>query len=182
MEQADPILLILDLDETLIHATEEPSTREPDLIVGPYTVYRRPHLDEFLIACSACFRLAIWSTGSDDYVSWVAGRIIPQDIELAFAWGRSRCVRRYDSELFDEYHAKDLKKVRRLGYRLARVLIADDTPRKVRRNYGNAVYVPPFLGDPDDHVLPLLARYLISLRGVADVRTVEKRGWPMDSP
>ena len=33
----------------------------------------------------------------------------------------------------------DLKKVKRLGYRLERVLIADDTPRKVHRHYGNAL-------------------------------------------
>lgn len=138
-------------------------------MVGPYAVYRRPHLAEFLAACSACFRLAVWSTASDDYVRAVVGRMVPQGIDLAFAWGRSRCVRRFDPESFEEYHLKDLKKVKRLGYRLERVLIADDTPRKVRRHYGNAVYVPPFLGDPEDGTLPRLARYLMSLRDVANV-------------
>ena len=69
---------------------------------------------------------------------------------------------------FEEDYVKDLKKVKRLGYRLERVLIADDTPRKVRRHYGNAVYVPPFFGDPEDGTLPRLAGYLISLRDVAE--------------
>jgi len=171
------ILLILDLDETLVHATEEPLGRPHDFVVGPYSVYRRPHLDEFLAACSLRFRLAVWSTASDDYVRAVIGRIMPPGIDLAFAWGRSRCVRRYDHEAFEEEFLKDLKKVRKLGYDLRRVLIADDTPRKVRRQYGNAVYVPPFLGDPDDEALPRLARYLMSLGDVANVRTLEKRGW-----
>ena len=72
---------------------------------------------------------------------------------------------------------KDLKKVKRLGYRLERDLIADDTPRKVQRQYGNAVYVPPFFGDPDDESAAPAGRFLVSLRDVPNVRTLEKRGW-----
>ncbi len=64
-----------------------------------------------------------------------------------------------------------------MGYRLERVLIAADTPRKVHRHYGNAFYVPPFFGDPTDEVLPRLARFLISLSEVPNVRTLEKRDW-----
>jgi RNA polymerase II subunit A small phosphatase-like protein len=146
MEPDSPLLLILDLDETLICATEEPLRREADFAVGPYAVYGRPYLGEFLRSCSAGFRLAVWSTATDEYVMPVVERIMPPGVEPAFVWGRSRCVRRYDPEQFEEYHAKDLKKVRRLGYRLERVLIADDTPCKVHRHHGNALYVPSFFG------------------------------------
>lgn len=176
MEPDSPILLILDLDETLVHASETLLHREPDFVVGPYSVYKRPHLSDFLAACSASFRLAIWSSASDDYVRAVIGLIMPTGIEFDFLWGRSRCTRRYAPDYLEVEYTKDLRKVRRLGYRLERVLIVDDTPRKVGRYYGNAIYVPPFLGDPD-MVLPRLARYLISLRDVSNVRAVEKRGW-----
>lgn len=182
MEPDGPILLILDLDETLIHASEGPLGWEHDFLVGPYRVHRRPHLDEFLTSCSEAFRLAVWSSASDDYVREVVGRIMPPGVDLAFAWGSGRCVRRYDPERFEDYFVKDLKKVKRMGYPLDRVLIADDTPRKVQRHYGNAVYIPPFFGDPEDRTLPRLARYLISLRHVANVRTLEKRGWSGDVP
>ena len=181
MESDSPILLILDLDETLVHAAEAPLSREHDFKVGPHLVYQRPHLKEFLVACSACFRLAIWSTGTDDYVASVVERIRPPGVEFAFVWGRSRCVRRYDPEQFEYFHVKDLKKIRRLGRRLERVLIVDDTPRKVQRHFGNAVHAPPFLGDPEDDALPRLARYLISLHDVANVRILEKRGWATHS-
>jgi TFIIF-interacting CTD phosphatase-like protein len=182
LEKPSPILLILDLDETLIYATEEPLRRTHDFDIGPYTVYLRPYLTEFLTSCAACFRLAVWSTATDEYVRPVVERIMPTGVEPAFVWGRSRWVRRYDAEQFEEYHVKDLKKVKRLGYRLERVLIADDTPRKVDRHYGNAVYVPPFLGNVEDEILPRLARFLISLRDEPNVRTVEKRGWSSVSP
>ena len=181
-DQAGQILLILDLDETLIHATEAPLPRGHDFLVGPYSVYRRPYLAEFLTSCSACFRLAVWSTATDEYVRTVVDRIMPPGVEPAFVWGRRRCVRRYDPERFEEEFLKDLKKVGRMGYPLERVLIVDDTPRKVARHYGNAVYVPPFVGDPDDETLPRLARYLVSLRDVANVRAVEKRGWSRALP
>jgi TFIIF-interacting CTD phosphatase-like protein len=177
MEAETPNLLILDLDETLIHATEESLEHEHDFLVGPYRVSRRPHLAEFLTSCSAAFRLAVWSSASDDYVREVVGQIIPPGIDLAFACGRSRCVRRYDPELFEEHPVKDLKKVKRLGYPLDRILIVVDAPRKEIRNHGNVLYLPPFRGNPEDRMLPKLASYLDSLRHLSSVRSVEKRGW-----
>jgi TFIIF-interacting CTD phosphatase-like protein len=177
-----PLLLILDLDETLIYATEEPLGRSHDFTIGPYSVYRRPFLSEFLTSCSACFRLAVWSSASDDYVHTIVETIMPPGIEIAFVWGRNRCVRRYDPELYEDYFVKDLKKVKRLGYCLDQVLIADDTPRKFERHYGNAVKVPPFFGDPDDDTLPRLASYLTSISHTTNVRSLEKRDWYRNQP
>src|SRR5436305_15137663 len=111
MDRGDRILLILDLDETLVYAAEEPLGRAHDFVVGPYAVYRRPHLTEFLAACSACFRLAVWSTASDDYVRAVVGRVMPPGVEPAFASGRSRCVRSCDHEALEESF-KDLTEVK----------------------------------------------------------------------
>lgn len=55
------------------------------------------------------------------------------------------------------YPAKGLAKVRRLGWSLKRVLIIDDEPIKLRKNYGNAIYVSPFEGAKEDNELELLA-------------------------
>ncbi len=130
MKPDGPILLILDLDEMLVHATEEPLGHEHDFLVGPYRVYRRPHLADFLTSCSESFRLAIWPSASDVYVREIVGRMIPPGVNLALAWDRSRCVRSYDLDLYEEHPLKDLKKVKRLGDHLDRILIADNTPRR----------------------------------------------------
>ncbi len=177
MNEESRILLILDLDETLVHAVERPIARPHDFLVGPYFVYRRPQLGAFLMACAARFRLAVWSTAGDEYVREVVGRILPSGVELAFAWGRSRCVRTYNTDWLEDEFLKDLKKVKRAGYSLERVLIVEDTPRKVHRHYGNAVYVPPYLGATDDDVLPRLTDYLDSIHQAPNVRDLEKRGW-----
>ena len=60
------------------------------------------------------------------------------------------------------------------------MLIVDDTPKKVERNFGNAIYAKPYFGDPEDSELRDLSRYLKSLAALANVRSVEKRGWRND--
>lgn len=90
---------------------------------------------------------------------------------------RSRCVERFHPEFRDRYWVKDLKKVKRRGENLGRVLIVDDTPRKLERNFGNAIYVRAFEGDSHDQELRLLQTYLQSLATCSDFRQVEKRNW-----
>ncbi|MDQ4120460.1 MAG: hypothetical protein M3209_03335 [Acidobacteriota bacterium] len=44
MQNAGKKLLVLDLDETLIYATEEELERKADFRAGQYLVYKRPFL------------------------------------------------------------------------------------------------------------------------------------------
>lgn len=174
---SEKILLIFDLDETLVHATEDALEREADFIVDPFLVYQRPGLETFLLECAGLFEIAFWSSASADYVEAIVERITRAGVHPVFVWSRARCTRRTDFDLWDEYFAKDLKKVKRKGIDLCKVLIVEDEPRKVRRNYGNAIYVKPFLGAIDDSELPQLGRYLATLSTASDVRTIEKRNW-----
>lgn len=171
------MLLILDLDETLIYAIEKSLEREAGFRVGPYYVYRRPHLNEFLLSCLDDFQIAVWSSSGACYLASVVKAIFPKQVAPAFVWGRERCVHRYDPECLDMYFVKDLKKVKRLGYSLDTVLIVDDTPQKTERNFGNAIYISPFYADASDSELQKLAAYLKSLAQVPNVRSIEKRGW-----
>lgn len=182
------ILLILDLDETLIHATATRLGDDYAFQLYHYYVYKRPGLNAFIAGCAEKFQLAVWSSASDDYVAEVVKRIFPAEIKLAFVWGRSRCTPLVMPQT-DEYgyynlygrshyeYAKLLKKVRRLGFDVNRVLIVDDTPEKVRNCYGNAIYPTPFLGNPDDNELVILAEYLDSLKVAENTRSIEKRHW-----
>ncbi len=53
-------LLILDLDETLIFGSEDRLHREADFRVGPFFLYKRPFLDQFLKSVS---RRLMWRSG-----------------------------------------------------------------------------------------------------------------------
>ncbi len=179
------ILLILDLDETLIFATTEPLTRKEDFKVGDYFVYKRPYLAAFLQTIHKHFTLAVWSSASDDYVTSIVEQITPPDVSFTFIWGRSRCTYKRNhlasSYLHDDYqeyyYTKPLKKVKKKGYSLEKILIVDDSPYKVVQNYGNAIYPKEYRGDLRDEELKYLATYLETLKDCKNVRTVEKRGW-----
>lgn len=170
-------LLVLDLDETLIHATEGMLDREPDFEVGPYSVYKRPGLSKFLSVVYEHFQLAVWTSSTRQYAVPVVASIFPPEMELRFIWSRERCTMRFDAEQHDYEWAKNLDKLKRRGYRLEHVVMLDDTPAKLSRHYGNLVRVKPFYGDLDDRELAQLQEYLPTLKDTANVRAVEKRFW-----
>ena len=174
----EPQLLVLDLDETLVFATESALTRPADFVAcGLYHVYARPHVHHFLVRCGRHFELAVWTSSSEDYAAEIVDHLFPDRAGLRFVWGRERCTLYADLERGTSHWLKDLKKIAKLGFGLERVLVVDDSPEKLRRNYGNHIAVTPYEGDPADDELLALAAYLQSLRAAGDVRTIEKRGW-----
>ena len=170
-------LLILDLDECLIYGSETVLPRAADFRVGPYHLYRRPFMADFLKEVASMFDLAVWSSASSDYVGEIAAEICPDDCEWEFVWARDRCTPRMHGETMETVYIKDLKKLKRLGYSLDRILFIDDTRGKMARNYGNAIYVTPFEGADEDNELEGLLGYLSSIQNEPNFRKVEKRGW-----
>lgn len=170
-------LLILDIDETLVHAREIPLDREPDFRTRLYHVYKRPHVDTFLDFCKMHFKVGVWTTGGDEYADDVVRFVFPKDYPLEFLWSSERCTRRYDSLMQESYEIKNLKKLTKKGYWLENMIIVDDTPRKLDQNYGNLVAIKGWTGDPEDKELLRLMKYLLDLKDVENVRMVEKRFW-----
>jgi RNA polymerase II subunit A small phosphatase-like protein len=170
-------LLILDLDETLIHATETKLEIVEDFRYEQYYVYKRPNLNKFLEDVSKHFTVGIWSSADDDYVKEIVQRIIPETMDLKVVWGRSRCSVKRDYD-YDQYNfEKRLDKLKKQGFRLEQIILVDDSPEKTRSNYGNAIYIKEFLGEQNDQELKFLFDYLLTLKEVENIRTMEKRGW-----
>jgi len=173
-------LLVFDLDETLVHATEVPQ-REPDFRVFEYSIYRRPYLAQFLKVCSEHFEIGVWSSAGDDYVAKIVQAIFPKPRELRFVWGASRTsIRRTATaarDMSEPHYVKPLKKLKRFGWSLNDMLVIDDSPEKCIDNYGNAIYPAPFFGQADDDDLKYLAAYLLTLKDHPNLRRLEKRGW-----
>jgi len=169
-------LLILDIDETLLYATKKKLQRDCDLVVGPYNIYLRPHLSRFLRELADYYELAVWTSSGSHFAEAVVAQL-PFHVQPSFVWSRNRCTQKTDWETRERIYIKDLKKVKRLGYELGRILIVDDSPEKIYRSYGNHIHVQPFSGDPNDSELYLLEKYLISIAGAENVRSMEKRFW-----
>ncbi len=172
-----PKLLILDLDETLFHTADRPLGRPADFWAGPFHVYYRPGVREFLQFCRDHFQVAVWTSSTELYAATMVRQLFGPDYPLAFLWARNRCTRVFDPELQAERRVKDLAKVRRRGFDLTQVLVVDDIPENLARSYGNLVRVRPYQGEEQDQELSLLTVYLRELADVPNVRTIEKRGW-----
>lgn len=171
-------LLVLDLDETLVYATERPLDRAPDFVIeDKYYVYRRPHLAAFLGYAFGHFGVGIWTSASADYATAVvASTVLPVGVP-EFVWDIRRCTRRFKPELQRDYWIKDLRKLRQLGYALERTLMIDDSAEMLERNYGNLIRVSQYTGEPDDKELHWLMLYLPTILAVDNVRTLDKRAW-----
>lgn len=177
MNDLKKILLILDLDETLVCSTESKLSYPEDFIVGEYFVYKRPGLAKFLDFVSTYFDVAIWTSSTEDYAQEIVKNIIPENYSLNFIYGRTKCTLTYLFEHYEYVYIKNLSKLKRLNYSLERILIIDDSPEKIRKNYGNHICVAPFTGSKEDQELFLLVKYLDKIKTIKDVRRLEKRWW-----
>ena len=171
------LLVILDIDETLVFSTLTPLDRREDFMIDQYYVYRRPHLNDFILFCLDNFRSAVWSSSSPSYAKDMMDHILPPTNKLEFIWSRDQCTQRIEPETGQLFWLKNLKKVKRRGYDLDRILMIDDSPEKLQKNYGNHLLVKPFLGDETDNELVYLKKYLESIKETDNIRSLDKRRW-----
>ncbi len=169
-------LLVLDLDETLIHATET-SDKEEHFIVGPYVVFKRPRLEHFLNFCNQHFEIGIWTSSTQNYADEIVKEIMPKDIEISFLWARDRCIADRNLNTDEIEWVKDLRKLKKKGYNLDNIVVVDDSPEKLKRNYGNLIRINPFFGDTTDDELEKLESFLFMIKDMGNVRVFEKRKW-----
>ncbi|OGF63794.1 MAG: hypothetical protein A2Y62_09175 [Candidatus Fischerbacteria bacterium RBG_13_37_8] len=170
-------LIILDIDETLIFATEISLETKADFFCSPYFIYRRPHVDEFLMYCRKEYEVAIWTSASESYALDVIKSLFPINYPLAFIFTEDRCTKAFDHLTKSLRFIKDLKKVKRKGYSLQDVIVIENNPSNISRQYANVIPVISFIGDPSDNELLQLMTYLDYLKAVEDVRKIEKRDW-----
>lgn len=173
-------LLILDLDETLLHSSLPNALRDPALpsfdVAGWRTQFR-PGLQRFLLDAQLLdWRLAIWTAAGSAYAEHALNALREHtrlDPRFEFVFTRERCT---PPPAFDPHRAplKDLKKAFRRGWRKQSTLILDDRADGIRRHRGNHLPIHPWHGDPNDDHLTRATRALERLATVLDVRQAAK--------
>jgi carboxy-terminal domain RNA polymerase II polypeptide A small phosphatase len=168
-------LLVLDLDETLVHSTYNPTYGPPDLHVFEFYIYYRPFLQYFLRAISKSFDIGIWSAGTQNYVEEVVSKIMPKDVNPIFVYGRWKC----DERDFNGFiiHVKPLKELEVFGYNIDKMIIVDDSPEKCIDNFENAIIPRKFVGQDFDMELFDLLIYLDSIKYVNNFREINHKNW-----
>jgi carboxy-terminal domain RNA polymerase II polypeptide A small phosphatase len=170
------ILIIFDLDETLIYATKVLLDRIEDFRIGDYYVFKRPFLDSVVVNLSQYFSLAVWSSGTEDYVKDITEKLMSTGVKFEFIWSRANCTVHFDKDYNDYFYIKKIDKVRKLGFAKEKILIIEDQYQNVHLNYGNAIIVKPFRGDDDNELLSL-CNYLLTFKDTQNVLNIDKRNW-----
>ena len=179
-------LIILDIDETLIHTESVPLEYEKyydydfkfkGLGKSLYYTKKRPFLDQFLKYVFESFDVAIWTAAGEDYALEILKGINIDKSKLKFFYTQENCTIKLSYDYSDYYGVKNLNKLKKKGYNLDKVLIVDDKSETAVNNYGNLIQVKPFTDDLDDTELLKLISYLETIKDEPNYRRIEKRGW-----
>uniref|UniRef100_A0A672N775 protein-serine/threonine phosphatase n=1 Tax=Sinocyclocheilus grahami TaxID=75366 RepID=A0A672N775_SINGR len=174
-------ILVLDLDETLIHSHHDgvlrPTVRPgtpPDFILKVvidkhpvrFFVHKRPHVDFFLEVVSQWYELVVFTASMEIYGSAVADKLDSNKGFLKRRYYRQHCT------LDSGSYIKDLSVVHD---DLSSIVILDNSPGAYRSHPDNAIPIKSWFSDPSDTALLNLLPMLDALRFTADVRSVLSR-------
>lgn len=178
-------LLILDIDETLVHAHSPgegpmPSRPHDFTIFHDTKVFKRPYVDTFLLECTKLFHVGLWTASGDEYASAIADHLFPHVDEgkPLFVLSSSDCTRIQVGER--QVVLKEVSKIHSMfGFHKDEIIIVDDTPSTSSRNLSNGLCVPPYWGTLGDdclyHLLEFLKEAANSPRWGSSV--VDKHHW-----
>ena len=182
-------LLILDLDECLIHSVHKTKVSEMsynfyknsfDVLDGMYRTMRRPHLEDFLNYAFGNFNVAVWTAASADYASEVLKNIGINDSDLTFFYSEKNCTPKYDYGdgwgMGHYIYYKNISKLKKRGFDMEKILMIDDKPEYID-SYGNVIKIEAFYGDDSDSELLNMIKYLDLIKDEENYRVIEKRNW-----
>ncbi|KAK0144101.1 CTD nuclear envelope phosphatase 1A [Merluccius polli] len=163
-------ILVLDLDETLIHSHHDgvlrPTVRPgtpPDFILKVvidkhpvrFFVHKRPHVDFFLEVVSQWYELVVFTASMEIYGSAVADKLDNNRNILKRRYYRQHCTLDLGS------YIKDLSVVHA---DLSSIVILDNSPGAYRSHPDNAIPIKSWFSDPSDTALLNLLPMLDALR------------------
>lgn len=174
-------ILVLDLDETLIHSHHDGVIRQmvkpgtpPDFVLKVtidrhpvrFFVHKRPHVDFFLDMVSKWYDLVIFTASMEIYGAAVADKLDNNRGILTKRYYRQHCCVRYGS------FNKDLSAITQ---DLSSIFILDNSPGAYRAYPDNAIPIKSWFCDASDTALLNLLPMLDALRFTSDARSVLSR-------
>ncbi|GKU92413.1 hypothetical protein SLEP1_g6145 [Rubroshorea leprosula] len=165
--------IFLDLDETLVHSSQDPPQKMYDFVVKPviegqimnFYVLKRPGVDKFLEEISKKYEVVVFTAGLKQYASLVLDALDPKGLISHRLYRDScRCV--------EGRYVKDLSE---MGRDMRRVVIVDDNPNSYSLQPENAIPIIPFLDDVNDRELEKLVGFFQRCDRFDDMRDAVKQ-------
>ena len=158
---SDRQTLVLDLDETLVHAfSAEPCVPAVPLMVNGKQLWLsiRPHAESFLSSLAVHYELVVWTAGVEAYGKAVVKLLDPSGSLISHSLYRQHCTCYGDG-----IYIKDLMM---LGRDMRGTRIVDNNPVSFYLQPSAGILVPDFVGHIDDTCLVTLMRELIPTNDV----------------
>ncbi|KAL7746628.1 CTD nuclear envelope phosphatase 1 [Sorochytrium milnesiophthora] len=166
-------VLVLDLDETLIHSTLAPR-RPADFWIEViqhgdertreiFHVYKRPYVDHFLYEVAKHYDLVIFTAGIQEYASQILDRLDPDNRLFKARFYRDSCT---------EIRGAFVKDLTRVNLDLRQVFLVDNTPNCFSLQPANGLPIKSWYTDLSDKELPRLSAFLKSISKEEDMRLV----------
>ncbi|KAK9764370.1 Nuclear envelope morphology protein 1 [Basidiobolus ranarum] len=176
----EPKILVLDLDETLIHSTSRGTSHEADYMIEIridnhaclYYVFKRPHVDYFLSKVCEWYKVVVFTASVAEYadpvIDWLEATVMARyNLKkkiFAGRYFRESCIYRNGAFI------KDLTKIEA---DLSKIALVDNSPITYSYNQDNAIPIQSWMNDnsKDEALLELLP-FLDALRFVHNLRNV----------
>ncbi|XP_068322438.1 uncharacterized protein [Pyrus communis] len=168
-------IVLLDLDETLVHSVTGPPPKKFDFVVRPrirgkimtFYVVKRPGVDEFLEKLGNKYEVVVFTAGLREYATLVLDRLDRKRV-ISHRLYRDTCT---------EVNGRFVKDLSGLGRDLSRLVIVDDNPNAYCFQPENAVPIRPFVDDVADRELRRVLEFFEDeeTRSCDDIRDAVRR-------
>ena len=163
-------ILLLDLDETLLHADFQNHFSEHDAVITftsnsiQYSVgiMVRPGAFDFLNILSEQFEIYAFTASSSPYAEAVVNFFDPEGKIFKRIFTRNKCL-----NLFNRIYIKDLSTIFDIDD-IGRVVLVDNSFYSFMNNISNGVLINSFYGDKSDLELYSVMNYLIGFVSKAE--------------
>ncbi|KAL7445497.1 hypothetical protein ACHAXM_011782 [Skeletonema potamos] len=169
--------LVLDLDETLVHSSFR-AVQGADFVIPVqiedvvHFVYvaKRPGVDEFLVEMAKHYEIVVYTASLNKYADPLLDLLDPQRV-IRTRLFRESCV------FYEGNYVKDMSLLNR---DLSQAIIIDNSPSSYLFHPENAIDCSSFIDDPNDRELDQIAKFLVGIKDVNDVRGIVNlwRHWP----
>jgi CTD nuclear envelope phosphatase 1 len=163
-------ILVLDLDETLIHSSTQGSRYHDHVIevmvdkhICLYYVYKRPFVDHFLKKVSEWYKIVIFTASLAEYADPVIDYLDSKNCVISKRFFRDSCIPMNGS------YAKNLSLV---DEDLSSLILVDNSPVAYQHYPENGIPIQTWVDDQNDEALLDLLLFLDALRYTQDVRSV----------
>lgn len=165
---SDKPILVLDLDETLVHCCNFDGSEANHEISVSYLATRlntmvtaklnlRPRVSWFLKKISQHYQVVVYTASEFDYAQAVCRVLDPENIYFTKIYARHNCIRTEKG-----YLVKDLRML--TGLNTTKIVLVDNSPHCFAPQIHNGIPILPYYQGRNDNELPKLYEFLMQLK------------------